>query len=109
MQYVQLAVTVIAVVFIIYLSYLFSKYLSAGASRINGAKHIKITDRLFLGQDKSLLIINVSGRYYLISVTPNAINMLKELEDDADFEAQPSSGAPGGFREMLQNIMKRNK
>lgn len=102
----------IAIVVVIYLSYLFSKYVAVGASRINAAKYMKVVDRLALGQDKLIVILQIGEQYYLASVTSQSVQILKELSSEDLIEMKPAQS--GGFQAIsfkntLQNYLKKEK
>jgi len=42
---------------------------------------MNIVDKIMLGQNKYLAIVEISNKYYLISVTDNNINIIKDLEE----------------------------
>lgn len=45
------------------------------------SKYMNIIDRIMLGQNKYLAIAEIVNKYYLISISENNINIIKELED----------------------------
>lgn len=42
---------------------------------------MEIVDRLPISQDKSIAILKVEKKYYLLSISPNGVGLIKELED----------------------------
>ncbi|WMI80974.1 flagellar biosynthetic protein FliO [Anaerotignum sp. MB30-C6] len=42
---------------------------------------MEIVDRLPITQDKSVVILKVEKHYYLLSLSPNGIGLIKELDD----------------------------
>ena len=108
-----LLLALIALVAVIYLSYLFSKYLSLGASKINGAKYMRVVDRLFLGQDKFMMVIQIGDRYYLAGVTGQSVTLMKELSGDELIEMEPNQEKNNVvpqftvFKEMLEKRLNK--
>lgn len=94
-------------IIIIYLSYVFSKHISSGAAKINRAKHIKIVDRVMVGQDRYVMIIQVQSKFYLTGVTPQSIQILSELEGfdtEADTQVEPMhKNAYDSFKTMFNS------
>ena len=80
-DFIPLILALIAVGAILYLSYLFSRYLAVGAAKINKSRYIKIVDRAVLGQDRMLLIAMIGEKYYLIGSSAQSINILTEIDD----------------------------
>lgn len=72
---------IIAIAFILYLSYLFSKFMAKRVGNISNSGNIKICERVALGQDKGLVVTHICGKYYLLGISNNNISMLKELEE----------------------------
>jgi len=90
--------SVLGIIFVLFLTYFSTKWLSIKASSITKSKHMNIVDKIMLGQNKYLAIVEISNKYYLISVTDNNINIIKDLDE---FELS--------FDENIGNNMEFNK
>lgn len=88
---IPLLLALLAVVAVIYLSYALSKYLAVGASKISGARYMRIVDRMLLGQDKMMAIVQIGTTYYLAGVTSQNVQIIKELEGDELIEMNPAN------------------
>lgn len=66
-------------------------------SNIFKSKYINIVDKIVLGQNKYLAIVEISDKYYLLSITDSNINIIKELE-----EFEPSSVEVDSFSANLE-------
>lgn len=103
--FIPLVIALVAVGVILYLSYLFSRYLAVGAAKINKSKYIKVVDRVVLGQDRMLLITMIGEKYYLIGSSAQSINILTELDDkdiiDSSFQERLSGDS------SFKNAFKR--
>ena len=109
---IPLVIALLAVGAVLYLSYLFSRYLASGASKINKSKHIKIIDRVALGQDRLLLIAFIGDKYYLIGSSAQSISILTEIDNKELFDGtdRENSSAGGRFKDALREmISKREK
>lgn len=100
------------VVLIIFLSYYATKYLAKGAAKISGASHMKVIDRIVLGQDRVLLIVQIGAAYYLIGSSDQSISLLKELNPDdliflQDNETQELPSFKQSFRTVLKDRVSR--
>ncbi len=99
---------IVGVAVVIYLSYLFSRYISIGAAKFNAAKYMNIVDRLAVGQDRMLLIIELGEKYYLTSVTSQNIQILKELDKEELKEIKPVKNTlnqDGNFKSTFQSLL----
>ncbi len=96
----------------IYLSYLFSKYISLGASKFNATKYMNIVDRLAVGQDRMILILELGEKYYLTSVTSQNIQILKELDKEELIERKSERITlmqDGNFKSTFQSLIASKK
>ena len=105
---IPLLLALIAVGAILYLSYLFSRYLAVGAAKINKSKHIKIVDRAVLGQDRMLLIARIGEKYYLIGSSAQSLNILTELDgkDLTETSFQEKIQDDGSFKSILKRFQR---
>ena len=69
--------------------------------------HIKIIERVALGQDKCLALCKISNKVYLIAVSNQSISILTEL-DPEDF-AQKEEMPKINFIELFNKAIKSNK
>jgi len=94
-----------------YMSYLFTKFVGNRSSVMNKAQYMKVIDRLAIGQDRCLMIVEVQNAHYLVSATTKEIRILKELDGFEVVITQPP--APMSFTEsfktVLGNVMQRKK
>ena len=73
---------IFAVAVILYLSYVCSKKLGGGVLPGAGtSKNIRIIEKAFLGREKSVVIIRVGRKDYLLGVSQEGVRLLKELEE----------------------------
>lgn len=78
LQVIPLLLGFFAVLFIAYLA---TKFLGPKMSHMGASKHIRIIDRVFLGNDKSICIIQVGKRFFLIGVTNHHIGDISEIAE----------------------------
>jgi len=69
------------IIFVLLLTYYLTKWIAVKGSNISKSKYIHIIDRIMLGQNKYLAIIEISNKYYLMSITDQNINIIKELNE----------------------------
>jgi len=79
------------------------------ARRVGGygaGKDIKVHERVPLGSNAYLAIIEVGARYYLIGVSEKGVNLLNELEGFTPAsDARPHSKVP--FEKLLADMMQK--
>lgn len=44
------------------------------------SKYMNVVDKLMLGQNNFITIVEINGKYYLVGITEKEINILKELD-----------------------------
>ena len=100
----------LAVGAVLYLSYLFSRYLARGTAKLTKSKHIKIVDRVALGQDKMLLVVKVGEKNYLIGSSSQSIRVLTEIDELPEESAQADSlMGSGSFQAALQMMLAKKE
>ena len=96
--------SLLAIVLVLYLCYVFSKYIARKVNHVSSLNNIQILERVALAQDKGLAVIQVCEKYYLIGFANNNIEILKEL-DREDIKT-PQSDLKGNFLEILNATIK---
>ncbi len=93
-----------AIVLVLYLCYVFSKFVAKKVNNVSDSNNIRILERVALAQDKGLALAEICGKYYLIGFANNNIEILKELSrEELKF---PQSALKGNFLEILNATMK---
>lgn len=67
---------------IIGIAYLTTKFLGGKGRNLLDKKNLKIIEKISLGLDKSLFLINLENQYYVITVTKNNIQLIDKLNKD---------------------------
>ncbi|MEG1820539.1 MAG: flagellar biosynthetic protein FliO, partial [Oscillospiraceae bacterium] len=68
-----------AIAAVLYLTYLFSKFMGTRVNEMGNKGNIKIVERVALGQDKGLAVAEINQKYYLLGISNNNISMLMEM------------------------------
>lgn len=70
------------------------------------SKHINIIDKIMLGQNKFLAIVEIYNKYYLVSITEKDITIINEMED---FQPLPDIKLDNNleFHNILNKFLKR--
>lgn len=77
----SLITMLIAVAVILYLSYIVSRKVGSGSISSGMTGNIKVLDRAFVGRDKSVVIVRVGHKDYLLGVSQDGVRLLQELEE----------------------------
>lgn len=91
------------------LAYFVVRFLSrnSGFLAIRGKRLIRFVERLVLSPQKSLMIFQVAGRYYLVGVTEQGMSLLAELDQasiEHELEAVSQDGSSPSFSQYLANL-----
>lgn len=74
---------------------------------------MEIVDRLSISQDKSVVVLKVQKNYYLLSLSPNGVGLIKELDniDEEAFQNTEELRSIGeyDFKEILSQYLPRKK
>jgi len=72
-----------------------------------GGKYIRLHERIAMGGQSSLLIVEVNSRFYLVGASENGINLLAELEGFAPSPSAPvASKVP--FGKLFADLVAKN-
>ncbi len=106
-----------AVVLIMGLAYLFTRYVAGTRSPLIGrgksGKMLHIVEQTYLGRDRQVVLIQAGDRYFLLGNTPTQITTLAELSAEEvaawrEKERQTGEeGQPPSFTQSLQEILKQ--
>ena len=108
--------TLVCVIVIIVLAYLFTKYIAGrgiGPMGLSGSSdRFKVLARLSLGREQSAALVKAGGKYLLLGVAPSGISLLMELtqeEAEALYAPPPDQPTPPSFSEALRTVLKQKK
>ncbi|WP_209511483.1 flagellar biosynthetic protein FliO [Sedimentibacter acidaminivorans] len=103
-----MVISILGIIFVLFLTYFSTKWLSVKATSITKSKYMNIVDRIVLGQNKYLAIIEISNKYYLISITDNNINIIKDL-DEFELKISENTGESIEFNKIFSRFFKNKK
>ena len=94
--------------------YLFTRWAGTGLSgRLvisAGQRRLKVLERLPVGKDQALLVIQLANRHFLLGSSPSGFSLLAELteEEGALWNSTPASdGRPGRAPLDFQDWMRK--
>jgi flagellar biogenesis protein FliO len=111
-QVLSLIIGILAFALISVLCYLGLRWISRRGFSGMGSKHMKVIDRLAVGRDSYLLMLQVSGRILLVSVGKEGSSLLCELRAEDLGVLRPEEGAKekgaAGFGKRMAHNLKLN-
>lgn len=99
-----LILSLVAIAAVLYICYLFSRFLARKVGKVGNSNNIRILERVALAQDKGLVIAEICGGVYLVGFSNNSVTILKEL--DASQLRRPPADAKQNFRNVLNMALK---
>lgn len=93
-------------------AYFTSKYLAKKGAVMAGNRNLKVVERMNLGIDKAMYIVNVGDCYYLIAVGKHTFHLIDKLgkEQVQIFQNETTTGiADKVFDTYLEKFMKKSK
>ncbi len=107
----MLATLVAVILLILYFSYLFSKLVAKSSLKMDSrGKGIKLLDRAVVGTDRSIDIIQVNERYFLIGNTATNMVCLAELsKEDVVLKENDVENINSLFQNMIFDKWKKKK
>ena len=112
--------TLVALAFVCGLAYVIFRVILPRLTTNYGANNMmRVVDRIGLDTRKSLYIIEVTGRWFLVASSENGVQMISELDAKTALEAEqeivqkrqlPNTVLNGkSFSEKLNEVLSRNK
>jgi flagellar biogenesis protein FliO len=92
-----------------YVVYRTTRYIGRTQQRQLLKRQIKVVERVHLGGDKSLIVVNLEGKSYVLGLHKNGIEVIDQ-RDDLTFEA-PVASEPDhdAFSKLLRKVIKREE
>lgn len=87
-------------------AYFVTRWIAAGALRMQKGSRMRVVDRLPLGKDKSVVVVEIGGALYALGVANSAVTLLCELPEGAyDERNTPASPIGGDWKSIFQQNM----
>jgi flagellar protein FliO/FliZ len=86
-------------------AYLTTKFLSGKTKRLQKGRFISLVERLPLGKDKNIVLIEIGGQNFLVGVTNQSISILGQIENEnlkAAKETKSAIPRKGFFEQFLK-------
>ena len=101
---------IVVMIAVIAAAYFATKYLSGKGRRLK-SRHIRIIDRMILGRDKHIMLIEVGDKNLLIGITNQTINVLERIDGQTlKSETNETAGsAQKGFASQLRDFINNIK
>ena len=68
--------------FIIVVTYITTKLIAKKSITYTNSRNIKLVDRIALGMDKSICVINIGNNYYIIAIGKQNIELIDKINKD---------------------------
>ncbi|WP_252227769.1 FliO/MopB family protein [Caldicoprobacter algeriensis] len=98
----------IAFIVVLVLAYLTARFVGTKFAGYTSGKYIRIIDRIFLGKDKWVCIIQVGSQYYIVGITSQNMEFLGQISQQ-ELIPLHSEGKNGLFANLLGNYLKKLK
>ncbi len=104
-EFLHISLLFIGFIVVLFAAYYFTKFIGSKMSYSNTARHIKVLDRVFLGNDKSICIIQAGKRFFVIGITNHHIELISEL-NEAEL-VSISDDSSGSFSNIFEAYINR--
>lgn len=72
---------ILGFVIVLFLAKFTTKFLGKKMSYSKTTKHIRVVDRMFIGNDKSICIIQIGNRFFAVGITNQHVDLICELSE----------------------------
>jgi flagellar biosynthetic protein FliO len=103
---------IVVMIAVIVGAYLATKFIAGKGGRAK-SRHIRMIDRMALGRDKHIILVEVGGKDLLIGVTSQSINVLGDIgRETLEADHSPKESAPPaqkGFAAQMRDFFVNMK
>ena len=94
---------------ILFLVYITTRFVAKKTGAGYKGRHIEVVEAVSVAADKQLLLVRAGGQFFLIAKTSKGLEILSELELEADAAPEAAdAGAEGtGFKGVFDKYLKR--
>ncbi len=86
------------------------KFLGSRGRGLVKGKYLRVKDSLYVGRDKTIALVEAGGRFYLVGVANQAIQLLGTIEQDELSLLQSEEGSGGGnMKSSVSKLMSSVK
>ncbi|WP_157593551.1 flagellar biosynthetic protein FliO [Sedimentibacter sp. B4] len=94
------------IILVLFLTYYGTRWISTKTNIASGSKYMNIVDRIVIGQNKYLVIAEITNKYYLLSITEKDVNIIKEL-DDFQLKHEEEKPEVMDFSSIINKFLKK--
>ena len=103
---------IVVLALVLLASYLVTRWAGMGlGGRLGagGGQHVRVLERVGVGRDQAIVVVQAANRYFLLGSSPSGISLVAELtaeEGELWASSGPSGEAPD-FRAMLRRLREK--
>ena len=90
---------------ILFLAYLVTRYMGSKVYNLGTTKYMRVLEKVFLGNDKSLCIIQIGQRIFVVGVTNHQISIISEI-NETDLVSL-TDHKESSFNSLLERYIKK--
>ncbi|MFO7154256.1 MAG: flagellar biosynthetic protein FliO [Caldicoprobacter oshimai] len=91
---------------VLILAYLTARFVGTKFAGYTSSKYIRVIDRIFLGRDKWVCIIQVGSKYYVVGITGQNMEFLGQISEQELVPLHPEQGT-SSFTNVLGDYLKK--
>lgn len=100
---------IFVLVLILVAAYFTTRFLSVKGGNLMRGRYMQVKDRLILSKDKQILLVEISGRFYIVGVSAQQIQLLGTVEGELTPLPQDPRAASSAFGDVLGKLLKKDK
>lgn len=106
-EFFQVFLLIVGFVAVLFGAYFVTRFVASRASYSRGSRYITIRDKVLVGNDRSICLVQVGKRFFLTGITSHHIECIGEI-DESDLQPLPIDKG-NSFNNMFQSYMEKNK
>lgn len=109
--------TLLMIIIILVLAYLCTRYLGKGVRPLGAgtaSRYLKVIDRVYLGQESSVALVQMSDRIFFLGITGEQVSLLTEVREEelSEFsfpDVQNGNLGTAAFKDVMDRMKNRKK
>ena len=103
---------IVVLALVLLASYLVTRWAGMGlGGRLGagGGQHVRVLERVGVGRDQAIVVVQAANRYFLLGSSPSGISLVAELtaEEGELWASSGPSGETPDFRAMLRRLREK--
>lgn len=105
-SYVSSLISIFVLILILLAAYITARFTGTRMKRMSRSRHMEIIDQIIVTKDKTVLLLKVGERIFVVGLTAQGMNTIAEMSSSEITEV-PAESLELGFGSVLKDCLQR--